>query len=89
MMQHPPALLLRHHVNTVYVIAVVTSLNCGADVLCFRAVEPDSTGHARTYDTENACTSALNRFRAQHDPAHQLDLKCMPAESALPNAKNH
>jgi hypothetical protein len=35
-------------VNTVYVIAVMTSLDCGADVLCLRAVEPDSTGeHAQ------------------------------------------
>ena len=31
----------RHHVNTVYLIAVMSSLNCGVDVLCFRAVEPD------------------------------------------------
>jgi hypothetical protein len=87
-MRYPPALLLRHHVNTIYVIAVVTSLNCGADVLCFRAVEPDSTGHARTYNTEAACADALNRFRAQHDPAHQLDLKCIPGETALPYVKN-
>jgi hypothetical protein len=26
--------------NTVYLIAVMSSLNCGVDVLCFRAVEP-------------------------------------------------
>jgi hypothetical protein len=39
--------------NTAYVIAVVTSLNCGGDVLCLRAVEPDSTGQqAQTYPTE-------------------------------------
>jgi len=37
-------------VNTVYIIAVMTSLNCGVNVLCFRSVEPDSSGHARTYD---------------------------------------
>jgi hypothetical protein len=37
-------------VNTVFVIAVMTSLNCGVDVLCLRAIEPDSTGqHAKTY----------------------------------------
>ena len=33
-----------HHVTTVYIIAVMTSLNCGVDLLCQRAVEPDSTG---------------------------------------------
>jgi hypothetical protein len=79
-----------HHVNTVYVIAVITSLNCGVDVICHRAIEPDSTGqHARTYPTEEACIDALNRFRAQHDATHQLDLKCIPEESALPYVKNH
>src|SRR5215469_1255499 len=43
MMQPLPALFLCHHVNTVSIIAVMTSLNCGVDVLCFRAVEPDSS----------------------------------------------
>jgi hypothetical protein len=28
-------------VNTVYLMAVMSSLNCGVDVLCYRAVEPD------------------------------------------------
>jgi hypothetical protein len=38
--------------NTVYVIAVMTSLNCRVDVICLRAVEPDSTGQrAQTYPT--------------------------------------
>jgi hypothetical protein len=42
-------------VKTLYVIAVMTSLNCGVDVICFRAVEPDSTGqHAKTYPTKEA-----------------------------------
>jgi hypothetical protein len=41
---------MRHHVDTVYIIAVLTSLNCGVEVLCLRAVEPDVTGeHARIY----------------------------------------
>jgi hypothetical protein len=39
-----------------YVIAVMTSLNCGLDVLCFGAVEPDSTGeHAQIYPSLDAC----------------------------------
>jgi hypothetical protein len=58
-------------------------------VICHRAIEPDSTGqHARTYPTEEACVDALNRFRAQHDATHQLDLKCIPEESVLPYVKN-
>ena len=63
--------------NTVYVI--VTSLDCGADVLCLRAVEPDLR-----YYTRDACIAALNRFmaKAQHDAAHQLDLRCVPADPA-------
>jgi hypothetical protein len=90
MIRYPPALLPRHHVNTVYVIAVITSFNCGVDVICHRAIEPDSTGqHARTYPTEEACIDARNRFRAQHDATHQLDLKCIPEESALPYVTNH
>jgi hypothetical protein len=89
MMHFLPALLLRQHVNTVYVIAVMTSLNCGVDVICHRAIEPDSTGqHAQTYPTEEVCIDALNRFRAQHDATHQLDLRCIPEESALPFVKN-
>jgi hypothetical protein len=68
-------------VNTVYVIAVMSSLNCGVDVLCLRAVEPDLR-----YYTPDACIAALNRFvaKAQRDAAHQLDLRCVPADSALP-----
>jgi hypothetical protein len=89
MMQFSPTLPLRHHMNTVYVIAVMTSLNCGVDVICHRAIEPDSTGqHAQAYPTEKACIDALNRFRAQQDAAHQLDLKCLPEETALPYVKN-
>jgi hypothetical protein len=38
--------------NTVFVIAVMTSLNCGVHVFWLRAVEPNSTGeHAQTYPT--------------------------------------
>jgi hypothetical protein len=71
-------------VNTVYVLALVTSINCGADVICHRAVEPDPTGqHAQTYPAEEACIAARDRFLAQRDPTHQLDLKCVPEESAL------
>jgi hypothetical protein len=55
---HPRAHALRP-VNTVYVMAVMTSLNCGVDVLCPRAVEPDLR-----YYTQDACTAALNRLIA-------------------------
>ena len=73
---------MRHEVSTVYVIAVMSSLNCGVDVLCLRAVEPDLR-----YYTRDACIAALNRFmaKAQHDATHQLDLRCVPADSALPS----
>jgi hypothetical protein len=74
-----------HPVNTVYVIAVVTSLNCGVDVLCLRAVEPDSTGHTQTYPTQEACTAALHRLMLK--ATHQLDLRCVPQDSALPYVK--
>jgi len=48
-----------HAVNTLYVIAVMTSPNCGVEVLCLRAVEPDSTGeHAQTCPTLDACIAA-------------------------------
>ena len=58
-------------------------------MICHRAIEPDSTGqHAQTYDTEDACIDALNRFRAQQDAARQLDLNCVPEEAALPYVKN-
>jgi hypothetical protein len=89
MMQLPPALFLCHHVNTVYIIAVMTSLNCGVDVLCFRAVEPDSSGHARTYDTEDACVAARKRLKAQHAAMRESTLKCVRTRgSALPYVKN-
>jgi hypothetical protein len=89
MMQFPPTLLLHHHVSTVHVIAVMTGLNCGLDVICHRAIEPDSTGqHARTYPTEEACVAARDRFLAQHNPTHELDLKCVPDGSALSYVKN-
>jgi hypothetical protein len=63
------------------VIAVISSLNCGIDVLCLRAVEPDLR-----YYTEDACIAALNRLmaKAKHDTAHQLGWRCVPADSALP-----
>ena len=49
--------------NAAYVIAVMTSLNCGIDVLCLRAVESDSTGqHAQTYSTGDACIAAPRSF---------------------------
>ena len=74
--------------NTAYVIAVVTSLNCGGDVLCFRAVEPDSTGeHAQTYSTEGSCADALHRIsKAQRDMG-RLNLRCVLQDSALPYVK--
>jgi hypothetical protein len=77
--------LLRPPVNTVYVIAVMTSLNCGVDVLCLRAVEPDLTHqHAETYPTEQACIAARDRFLAEHDATHHRDLRCVPQDAALP-----
>jgi hypothetical protein len=71
-----------HHVNSVYVIAVISSVNCGVDVLCLRAVEPDFR-----YYTQGACIAALNRLitKAKHDATHQLDWRCVPADSALPH----
>ena len=71
--------------NTVYLIAVMSSLNCGVDVLCLRAVEPDLRYYAR-----HACIAALNRFMAkpQHDATHQLDLRCVPADSALDSRRS-
>ena len=67
--------------NAVYVIAVTSSINCGVDVLCLRAVEPDLR-----YYTQNACIAALKRLIAKdkHDTTHQLDWRCVPADSALP-----
>jgi hypothetical protein len=61
------------------VIAVISSLNCGVDVLCLRAVEPDLR-----YYTQDACIAALNRLMAKHDTIHQRDWRCVPADSALP-----
>jgi hypothetical protein len=72
-------------VNTAYVIAVMTSLNCGVDVLCLRAVEPNSTGeHAQTYPTLDLCIAARDRLLAQRDATDQLALRCVPEDSALP-----
>ena len=75
--------------NTVYVIAAMTSLNCGVDVLCLRAVEPDSTGqHAQTYNTEDDCIAARDRLiaKAESDMTRPLTpaLRCVPEDSALP-----
>jgi hypothetical protein len=73
-------------VNTVFVIAVMTSLNCGVDVICLRAVEPDSTGqHARIYSTLDNCIAARDRLLAEAQNApHPLDLRCVLQDSALP-----
>jgi hypothetical protein len=86
-MHHAP-LPVRAPVNTLYVIAVMTSLNCGVDVLCLRAIELDATGQrAQTYSSQNACIVARDRLvvEAQRDPTHPLKwaLKCVPADSAL------
>ena len=51
--------------NTVYVIAVMSSLKCGVDVLCLRAVKPDLR-----YYTRDACIAALNRFMAKGAARH-------------------
>jgi hypothetical protein len=49
--------------DALYVIAVMTSLNCGVEVLCLRAVEPDSNGeHAQTYSTMDNCIAARDRL---------------------------
>jgi hypothetical protein len=72
-------------VNTVYVIAVMTSLNCGVEVLCLRAVEPDSTGeYAKTYPTLDVCLAARDYFVARNDALRELRVKCVPKPSALP-----
>jgi hypothetical protein len=75
------------HMNTLYVIAVITSMGCGVNVLCLRAIEPDATGQqAQTYPTPNDCIAALNRLvaKAQRDATRQLDWRCVPEKSALP-----
>ena len=72
--------------NTAYVIAVITSLGCGVDVLCLRAIEADSTGQrAQTYPTPNDCVGALSRLiaKAQQEAKHQLDWRCVPEKSTL------
>ena len=70
-----------HHVNSVYVIAVISSVNCGVDVLCLRAVDPDLR-----YDTHDACIVALKRLIAKpkHETTHQLGWRCVPADAARP-----
>ena len=75
--------------NTVYVIAVMTSLNCGGDVLCLRAVQPDSTGEgAMTYGTLDVCLAARDRLVARNNAKRELRLKRVPKSSALPYARN-
>lgn len=78
--------------NTVYVIAVMTHLHCGLDVLCLRAVEPDPTGaHAQTYPSLETCIAARDRLvaEAQRDTTHPFKwaLRCVPADRALPYIK--
>ena len=73
--------------NAAYVIAVITSLGCGVNVLCLRAIEPDATGqHAQTYPTPTDCIAALSRLiaKAQQETKHQLDWRCVPEGNALP-----
>ena len=78
---HPHTAALRP-VSTVYVIAVMTSLNCGGDVLCLRAFEPD------TYLTLDKCLAARDRLVARNDVLRDMRLKCVPKSSARPYAKN-
>jgi hypothetical protein len=76
--------------NAVYVIALMTSLGCGADVLCYRAVDPDSTGqHAQTYSTLDACIAVRDQLidKDQRDTGRQSALRCVPENSALPYVK--
>ena len=71
--------------NTAYVIAVITSLGCGVDALCLRAIA-DSTGQrAQTHPTPNDCVGALSRLiaKAQQEAKHQLDWRCVPEKSTL------
>jgi hypothetical protein len=66
---------------------VITSLGCGVNVLCLRAIEPDATGqHSKAYPSQDACIAALNRLvaKAQHDATGHLDWQCVPEKSALP-----
>jgi hypothetical protein len=73
--------------NTAYVIAVTTSLGCGVNVLCLRAIGADSTGQRpRTYPNPNDCVGALNRLmaNAQQEAKHQLDVRYAPQGSTLP-----
>jgi hypothetical protein len=82
--------MIAHHMNTVYVIAVMTSLGCGAEVICLRAVEPDSTGqHARTYATLDACIAVRDQLKAkdQMDTGHARALRCVREDLALPYVK--
>jgi hypothetical protein len=82
--------MIAQHMNTVYVIAVMTSLGCGAKVICLRAVEPDSTGqHARTYSTLDACLAVRDQLmaKAQMDTGRPRTLRCVPEDSALPYVK--
>jgi hypothetical protein len=46
------------------IITVLTSLNCGVEVLCFHALEPDLNCY-----TQGACVASLNRLmaNAKHD----------------------
>jgi hypothetical protein len=54
----------------------MSSLNCGVDVICLRAVKPDSTGqHAQTYPTLDACIAARDRLL----PGARLDPERRPA----------
>jgi hypothetical protein len=74
--------------TTLYVLALMTSINCGVDVICLRSVEADATGrHAQTYSTEEACTAARDRFSGQHDATHHLNLRCVPENVAVPYDK--
>ena len=65
---------------SVHVIAVITSLNCGIEVLSLRAVEPDSA----TYVKLDICLAARDRLVAQNDALRELRLKCVPKSSAMP-----
>jgi hypothetical protein len=71
--------------TTLYVLALMTRINCGVDVICLRPVEADARRqHAQTYPTEKACAAGRDRFSGQHDAAHHLDLRCVPENAAVP-----
>jgi hypothetical protein len=71
--------------TTLYLLALMTSIDCGVDVICLRPVKADARGqHAQTYSTKEACAAGRDRFLGQHDAAHHLDLRCVLENATVP-----